>query len=81
MHRTLERVRGEFLEMPGLRLTAAQVARLCGVEQTICQGVLDALVDVKFLRVSSDGTYSRLTDGSQAPSLAWGPDQRRRSTA
>ena len=81
MHRTIERVRGEFLEMPGLRLTAAQVARLCGVEQTICQGVLDALVDVNFLRRSSDGTYTRLTDGTRRPSLAWGPDQRRKTTA
>ena len=63
MHRTIERIRGEFLEMPGLRLTAAQVARLCGVDRAICQAVLDALVDAKFLRVSTDGTYTRLIDG------------------
>ena len=81
MRRTIERVRAEFLEMRGLRLTAAQVTRLCGVEQTICQGVLDALVDVKFLRVSSDGTYTRLTDGSQPATHAAQPDKRRRSTA
>jgi hypothetical protein len=64
MRRTTERVRAEFLEMPGLRLTTAQVARLCGVERTMCQTVLDALVDAKFLRVSTDGTYTRLIDGS-----------------
>jgi response regulator of citrate/malate metabolism len=63
MHRTLERLRAEFLEMPGLQLSAAQVARLCGVEQTICRAVLDALVDAKFLRVSEDGQYARLTEG------------------
>lgn len=61
--RTLERVRDEFLEMPGLRLTAAQVARLCGVERTECKTVLDALVKARFLRVSADGIYARLTDG------------------
>ena len=30
LHRTLERLRGEFLEMPGLRLTVRQAQRLCG---------------------------------------------------
>ena len=64
MHRTVERLRAEFLEMPGLRLTAPQVERLCGVDQTICQAVLDALVHAKFLRVSPDGTYVRATDGA-----------------
>jgi transketolase len=35
--------------MPGLCLTSEQVQRLCGVERTICQLVLDSLVDAKFL--------------------------------
>jgi len=64
VHRTIERLRAEFLEMPGLRLTPAQVERLCGVEQTICKIVLDALVDAAFLRVSADGAYMRVTDGA-----------------
>ncbi len=63
MKRTTERLRAQFLEMPGLRLTTPQVQRLCGVDSTLCQVVLDALVDVKSLRVNSDGTYARLTDG------------------
>lgn len=49
--------------MPGLGLTAAQVERLCGVERTICKAVLDGLVDERFLRVSANGSYTRLTDG------------------
>ena len=64
MHRTLERLRAEFLEMPGLRLTVEQVQRLCGVEPTMCKAVLDAMVDAKFLWRKSDGTYVRLTDGT-----------------
>jgi hypothetical protein len=64
MQETLERIRSEFLEMPGLRLTVAQAERLCGVDRGLCQGVLDALVDAKFLCVRPDGTYGRLTDGS-----------------
>jgi hypothetical protein len=45
--RLLKRIRAEFLEMPGLCLTSEQVQRLCGVERTICQLVLDSLVDAK----------------------------------
>jgi hypothetical protein len=63
VHRALERIRGEFLEMPGLRLTVRQVERLCGVEHTMCKAVLDALVDAKFLRLGPDGAYARLTEG------------------
>ena len=59
----LERIRAEYLEMPGLRLKVEQVQRLCGVERMICQSVLDALVDAKFLCVKPDGTYARFADG------------------
>jgi hypothetical protein len=58
----LIRLRAEFLEMPGLRLTRAQVARLFGVEGAVCQVVLDVLVDEKFLCTNPDGHYARLTD-------------------
>ena len=61
--RLLERIRGEYLEMPGLRLKLEQMQRLCGVERTLCQLVLDSLVDEKFLCVKPDGAYARLTDG------------------
>jgi hypothetical protein len=60
----LARIRAEYLEMPDLRLTLEQVQRLCGVERTLCQAVLDALVDAKFLCVKPDGAYTRLTDGA-----------------
>src|ERR1043166_9943713 len=45
MHRALDRIRAEFLEMPGLRLTIEQAHRLCGVEQSVCAEVLDELVE------------------------------------
>ena len=65
--RTIEdvfnRLRAEYTEMPGLRLKAEQVQRLCGIEETICQLMLDSLVDEKFLCTKSDGRYARLTDG------------------
>jgi hypothetical protein len=56
----LKRIRAAFLEMPDVRLKAEQVQRLCGVERTICQLVLESLVDAKFLCVSPDGHYARL---------------------
>jgi len=61
--RTLERIRAEYLEMPGMKLTANQVQRLCGIEQAVCQPILDALVKTEFLRLRHDGTYVRLTEG------------------
>ena len=60
----LKRIRAEYLEMPGLRLTLEQAQRLCGIERTLCKMVLDSLVDEKFLCVKSDGGYARLTDGN-----------------
>jgi hypothetical protein len=39
-----ERVRGEYLEMPGLRLTLAQAARLFDLELRLCSQVLETLV-------------------------------------
>jgi hypothetical protein len=55
--RAFERIRAEFLEMPGMRLTPEQVQRLCGIELRMCRVVLDDLVDTKFLRLEADGTY------------------------
>jgi hypothetical protein len=63
----LKRIRAEYLEMPGLRLILEQARRLCGVERALCQMVLDALVDEKFLSVKADGAYARVTDGVDHP--------------
>jgi hypothetical protein len=69
--RTIEDVvnhlRAEYLEMPGLRLKANQVQRLCGIEQTMCQLVLDMLVESNFLCLNPDGAYARATDGADRP--------------
>ena len=72
----LTRIRAEYLEMPGLRLTLEQAGRLCGVERTLCQMVLDSLVDEKFLCVNPDGHYARLTDGEISYPRPANPDVR-----
>jgi hypothetical protein len=60
----LQRIQGEYIEMPGLRLTPAQAQRLWGLEQDVCDALLGALVDAKFLSVTQDGAYIRL-EGAQ----------------
>jgi hypothetical protein len=51
----IRRVQGEFLEMPGLRLTPAQARRLWGLDAASCDALLVALVDAKFLFRTRDG--------------------------
>jgi hypothetical protein len=58
-HVLADRVRGEFPEMPGLRLTPAQASRLLGIELSVCQLVIDALVGAAFLRRTPSGTVVR----------------------
>ena len=58
----LRRVRGEYLEMPGLQLTRAQVRRLWGLEDEICDAVLEQLEAMHFLRCTERDLY--VLDGS-----------------
>jgi len=56
------RVRAEFREMPGLKLTVPQAARLFNLERARCERVLETLVDGGTL--SCDGrAYARAGDG------------------
>jgi hypothetical protein len=56
----LRRVQIEFLEMPGLRLTAPQARRLWNLDPTMCEALLSALVDAKFLLRTREGSFMRL---------------------
>ena len=60
----LRRVQGEFLEMPGLRLTEAQAQRLWGLDQASCEALLGALVDANFLFRTRDGAFMRVEHAS-----------------
>ena len=57
----LYRVRSEFLEMPGLRLTAAQAARLWAVDRKTSERILDGLTATGFLFRNREGAYLRAT--------------------
>jgi hypothetical protein len=56
----LRRIRGEYLEMPGLRLTCEQAQRLWGLDAPTCASLLACLVDARFLQRSVDGQYARI---------------------
>ena len=55
----IQRVRAEFNEMPGLRLTPAQAARLLGLDDRSCERVINVLVRSAFLRWTPDGSVVR----------------------
>ena len=52
-----QRVRGEYLDMPGLVLTQAQMQRLFGIGAGECESVIDELVKTGFLRPTSSKSY------------------------
>ena len=56
----LRRVQGEFLEMPGLRLTEPQARRLWGLDAASCGALLGTLVEAKFLFRTRDGAFMRV---------------------
>jgi hypothetical protein len=58
----VDRIRGEFHEMPGMQLTLAQAQRLFGLDSTACRNAIDALVEASFLRWTESGTIVRAAD-------------------
>jgi hypothetical protein len=53
------RVRSEFIEIPGLRLSVSQAMRLWGLNRDECQQVIDALVRASFLKLTARGEVVR----------------------
>jgi len=53
------RVRAEFREMPGLRLSVPQATRLWGLEHDTCTAVIQTLVAAEFLRWTAAGLVTR----------------------
>ena len=56
----LRRVQGEFLEMPGLRLTQAQAQRLWGLDAASSASLLASLVEAQFLFRTRNGAFMRV---------------------
>ena len=55
----IRRVKAEFLEMPGLKLTVPQAQRLWGFDRPTCESVIEKLTNSHFLRQTRDGAVMR----------------------
>jgi len=67
----LQRIQGEFVEMPGLSLTNGQARRLWGLDSEVCEALLGALVDAQFLARTREGAYVR-REGARPGAVADG---------
>ena len=59
----VRRIRGEYLEMPGLRVTARQAQRLFGLDAITCDEVLAGLLQSGFLSRTVDGKFRLTPEG------------------
>jgi hypothetical protein len=57
LDRLLAIIRGEYLEMPGLRLTRQQAQRLWSLDADTCETLLTMLEASQFLRRTRTGDY------------------------
>ena len=53
----LDRIRGEFREMPGLSLTLRQASRLWNLDPVVCDTALRILVEERYLDHTRRGTF------------------------
>lgn len=63
----LERIRGEFLEMPGLKITTAQACCLWNLSEQTLSGVLDTLIAEGFLLRTPSGEFIALPSAAKMP--------------
>jgi len=59
----ITRIRGEFHEMPGMRLSLDQAMRLWSLDRETCVGVLEQLMVARFLELDGNGQYKRVHGG------------------
>ena len=54
------RIQIEYIEMPDLKLTLAQVERLCNLPKEVCEVAIFSLVESGFLSTSMNGSILRV---------------------
>ena len=59
----LRRVRGEYREMPGMRLTIEQAMRLWDIDRQTCATVFNSLVASHFLEIDGLGRFRKADSG------------------
>lgn len=70
----VNRVKVEYQEMPGMRLTVSQAQRLFGINESVCRQVLEVLSNMGHLRVA-DGQYMRAPERRAGGSVPPDPPQ------
>jgi len=55
--RLLDRIRSEYLEMPGMTLTLAEARRFWNLDERFCQQLLTTLIESGFLRKTWRETF------------------------
>lgn len=60
LHALADRIRAEFTELPGLKLTSAQACRLWHSDERTCSEALAALIEEGFLRRTASGAFIAL---------------------
>lgn len=60
----LRLIRAEYLEVPGLHLTKAQIQRMWGIDRDTCDVVLATLIESRFLRRTEADRYARFSGGA-----------------
>jgi hypothetical protein len=63
MLRELTRFRAEYLDM----LKREQVRELCSLERTVCERVLNTMVETRFLYLKAKDTFTRFTECANGP--------------
>lgn len=77
----LQRIQAEFVEMPGLRLTAPQAQRLWDLDREVCDAVLGALVDAGFLLRTREGAFIRMEGARSARVMNVNPGSHSKAVA
>ena len=56
---TIDRIKSEYREMPGLHLTFEQMLRLWRLDRPTCRTLVEKLIAARFLKTTRDGRYVR----------------------
>lgn len=59
LRQIIGRIEAQFTELPGMRLTEAQVRRLCHLSASECEAALEAMVERGELTCDPSGHYTR----------------------
>jgi hypothetical protein len=57
VERALQRLRSVFSQVPDLRLSLGEAARIAELEAYLCHVLLKALEDLRFVKRGADGLY------------------------